>query len=243
MREQYENPPLIEAACRFRFQSEEPWDDSITDRLHDRLKDVYPTRQQVSVEEEELTDESDTEEVIQLRRDDESGSLSLAPHILTVRRWHRYLGWEEFRAMLMQSLRTYQEVAPLQQLQSAALRYLNYIELPSEGARIEEFTNIEIGLPDIDLQEERVLSGWFQEANLVIRKANAVLDVNAGLVPPTEDAPPFLVLDLVCRYRHENALQLENASEWLEKAHSIIEQMFEACITPQVRAGFGKEKE
>lgn len=241
MREQYENPPLLEAACRFRFQSKEPWDDSIADRLHDRLKDVYPTRQQVSAEEEELEDEIGIEGVIQLRRADESGYLSLAPNILTVRRLRPYPGWEEFRAQFTQALHAHQEVAPSQKLQSAALRYLNYIDLPPEGALLSEFTNIEMGLPATDSElEETVVNGWFQEVNLVYRKANTILDVNAGIVAPTESEPPFFVLDFVCRPL-QNQDNVESVLEWLEVAHDKIEKMFEACITEQVRAKFEKE--
>jgi uncharacterized protein (TIGR04255 family) len=52
----------------------------------------------------------------------------------------------------------------------------------------------------------------------------------------------MFVLDLDCSLIQPGNVQLSDGLAWVEHAHTRIENMFEACITDELRARFEEER-
>lgn len=63
----------------------------------------------------------------------------------------------------------------------------------------------------------------------------------ASMIPEKPDVLSFL-LDLDYIMVIPERIPLNQVSDWIEKAHTVVENTFEACITDKCRVLFGKEK-
>lgn len=45
----YSKPPLIEVVCDFKFLSSQPWDWTIPGLFYERIRDRFPTKEQLNI--------------------------------------------------------------------------------------------------------------------------------------------------------------------------------------------------
>lgn len=49
MAKRYKNPPIIEALCEFQFETDAPWDLTSIGLIYDKLKELFPKKQQLQL--------------------------------------------------------------------------------------------------------------------------------------------------------------------------------------------------
>lgn len=247
MARKYQHPPVDEAVCEFRFESDSPWDLAIPGLVSQELFADLPKRRPTSALEattrsagpgtiEQQWVQADR---LQLLSEDEKTVAQISPNLLAVNRLRPYTGWEEFLPLVAKSLAAYQEVASPKGLQQISLRYINrlnfedpveledYFEFyPFVGQRLpQNFTSFIVGIQS-DFDEGRDVLQMQMTSNI-----------------SDEPDTVSIVLDLFYFLGQLGTVAFEEVFGWIEKAHDRIEDAFEGCLKKALRERFGEVDE
>jgi len=237
----YKSPPLVEALCEFRFDPGQPWDWTIPGLIYAKLGEEFPKKQQRKSY--ELSVHEGPQEAAQVRREldrmrfvrkDDTALVQVGHDILSVNHLRPYPHWPAFKELIARVLDTYREVVEPKGFHRIGLRYINRIEIPErEQFEIGDYVT---AIPQIPDALPQAFLRWFQTTDLPLEDINGILTLQSGDIRGEEcpDQAIFL-LDLDCRTVRPDEIALDEAIEWVEKAHEKIESAFEACITPKCR--------
>lgn len=239
----YRNPPVIEAVCEFRFEPGPPWDWTIPGLVYERVKQDFPKKRQQNILEMEARTEGDLFSQVMkggiarvlFLRDDERALIQVSPDLLAVNQLRPYSNWQSFKAIIERALAVYRDVAAPVGFRRIGLRYINRIEVPQQSVRVEEYLR---SFPQIPPGIPRLMSAWAQRVEIPFEEEGGLLILQAGSIREEVQTDTAFLLDLDFSTLHAEAVSLDSAVEWLEKAHSAVERVFEACITPKARELF-----
>jgi uncharacterized protein (TIGR04255 family) len=247
MSRKYNNPPLVEAVCEFQFNPESEWDIAVPGLVYERLKGTFPIREPVpqAVElaltasvrasiQPEIHTASDR---VRFLREDKKALVQVGPHLLSANHLQPYPTWEEYLPMVKMAYDVYREVAKPQGLRRIGLRYINRINIPGSNIALQDYFEFHPYLgPDFPEQIGPFIVGVqiFYDSRDVLRVqlANAAMQ-HADYVS--------MVLDLDYSLIAPQHVEIEAATEWLQVAHDRVEQIFEACLTDQLRSIFEED--
>lgn len=240
----YENPPLVEVLCEFQLEPSQPWDWTIPGLVYDKVKKEFPKKKQQNViemearvEQNELMPSIKKGGVTRLQflREDETALIQVGPNLLAVNHLRPYPTWGRFQKMIKSSLAVYREVAYPKALKRIGLRYINRLEIPEAEVRIEDYI---LAVPQIPEPVPQVFATWIQRVEIPFVDSNGMMVMQSGLVKHEEPNKITFLLDLDFITLDVRDINLENATNWLEKAHAAVEKTFEVCITDKSRALF-----
>lgn len=248
VRRQYANPPLIEAVCEFRFQSENPGDVSIPGLVYAELRNDFPRRlpnPSLGLRSIVTDPEGNQREVNQqlrepsLRfwRDDEAGAIIVGPNRLALSVYQPYPSWLTWQPIIKQAFGVYVEVANPTGIQRIGLRYINQIEHSSDEFEPDEFFNfypfVGDSLPqDLLTFSMNVLIPFNEDRDRLRLQLNTGNRAINGRVPTILDLDYFL--------DKPGIIPIRDALDWLEDAHSHVEETFEGCLKDALREIFGQ---
>lgn len=243
MARQYARPPIIEALCEFRFVPSRPWDMTVPGLLYEKIRDQFPEKQQqvrfdVRLEggEEGLEQKVETAPRIQFRRADDSALVQVGPDLLAVNHLPPYPTWPPFKQLILDTLGQYEDVAAPEGLRRVGLRYINRIEFEAPRVELTEYFHYHPEVPD-DLAEDH---GPFSvQVKIPKRRPRDLLSVTLRSIASGKEGVLAIILDLDYAMVQSEALSLDNVGEWVEEAHSIVHDAFEACVTDRCRELFG----
>lgn len=242
MSKKYESPPLIEAICEFRFTPGQEWDATFPGLIYEKVKDDFNKKktvrqirfQPIRNQDEQIIEQEITER-IQFVREDGRALIQVAPNFLTVNCLSPYPGWNQFHTMISENLNKYTYVAEPEGLRRIGLRYINRIEIPITRVNLEDYFDFYPHLGDKLPQEHGPfivgVQIFFEDKRDVLK-----LDLTTAKSSNSEGLPLFLSLDYFCS--QSNGIGLKEIDDWIETAHTHIEDTFEACITEKTRSLF-----
>lgn len=243
----YENPPLIEAVCEFRFEPSQPWDWTIPGLIYDKVKFEYPKKRQQNIVEVELRAEQ--EELaqrlkggvarMQFLREDERALIQVGPDLLTINHLKPYPNWETFKGMIAHALDIYRQVAVPKGIRRIGLRYINKIEILEPRVKIEDYL---LAVPKVPETVPQIFSTFVQRVEIPFEQANSVLVLQSGTIRDEQWEGTAFMLDLDFFTLRVNKLTLDSVMEWVERAHNEVERAFESCITDKTRTLFMKKE-
>jgi uncharacterized protein (TIGR04255 family) len=236
----YENPPIGEALCQFRFETGREWDIVIPGLLYQKIQSEFPERRQQK--NLEVLFDRETSEVkqssgdrIQFRRADGSALVQLGPDLLVVHILAPYSNWESFKAMILGALGRYYEVAEPAGIRSMALRYINRIRIPASSVQIEDYL---LFSPSVPSALPQTFVGWGSTVNIPLDKTE-LLRITAGSGEENDSNTTIFLLDI-----EVVAVQIggrDGVESRIDRAHEMIETAFEECITDKARMMFKEE--
>jgi len=243
----YENPPLVEALCEFQFESSQSWDWTIPGLVYDKIRKDFPKKKQQNIVEMAARIEQDevTPSIkggvnrMQFLREDETALIQVGPNLLVVNQLRPYTTWGKFQKMINSSLAIYRDVANPKALKRIGLRYINRLEIPEAEVRIEDYI---LAVPTIPEPIPQVFATWIQRVEIPFVDSNGIMVMQSGLLKQEEPNKVNFILDLDFITLDIREVKLENATNWLEKAHDAVEKTFEVCITHKSRALFKETK-
>lgn len=245
MSRQYRNSPIVEAVCEFRFEPSATWDPTIPGLVFERVQTVFPKRRPIKSYEArfEAGSEGVRHEVLQGERsqflsEDEKTLMQVGPHQLIVNRLRPYTKWEEFRAVIGNSLEAYMAIAEPKAFQRIGLRYINRIELPGESIDPGVFFNFH---PFVGPELPQAFDSFFTGIQIPYNNGADLLRIQMSLAGPSAPGVVPILLDLDYFLGRSKAVSIGGESEWLEQAHGRIEQSFEGCIKDALRQQFEEE--
>jgi uncharacterized protein (TIGR04255 family) len=240
----YDEEPLREAVCEFRFNSTIPWDWTLPGLVYEKFRKDFPLKRQTSLLElgESVPDvvASQFESAatrVQFSSSDELRLLQMAPNTFSVHHRSPYPGWAKFLKLALESLSTYLEVVPAGAFVRLGLRYINRIALPAGQADLAEYFTLAPHLP-------QGVAG--QLSSFVLQLQNDVaegdeLRIVFGTVVPEEHEESAYILDLDFYSTLEREPSTEIAENWLNHAHELLENSFDASFTNRTHVEVFKE--
>ncbi len=142
----YMNPPVVEAACEFRFDASSSWDLAIPGQVYTDLREQFPDKEQaqtieatLGVGNEGFQQAISRQELLKMESHDKTEVVQVAAHRLVVSKLRPYSSWGEFRPLIMRAFRSYLGVAQPAGLYRMGLRYINRLNLPQEPAQLEDY--------------------------------------------------------------------------------------------------------
>lgn len=236
----YKNPPLIEALCEFQFEPDQPWDWTIPGLVYDKIKKEFPKKKQQKILEMEFRAEQEISQTVkggigrmQFLREDESALVQVGPNLLVVNHLTPYPTWNKFQEMIKNGLAVYNEVANPKALKRISLRYINRLKIPQSEVRIEDYI---LAVPTIPAPLPQVFATWIQRVEIPFEDSNGVMAMQSGSIRHEVPNSIAFLLDLDFVTLDIQRVNLENAMEWVARAHDEVEKAFEVCITDKTRA-------
>ena len=237
----YHTPPLVEALCEFHFEPDTPWDDTIPGLLYHELRADFPEREQVqrlqltvTATENVINPQFAQMSQVRLLNSERTSLIQIAPYLLTVNRLQPYAGWDAFVAIVQRGYAAYRDIAQPLHLRGIIVRYLNQFTFAATPLALETYFNFYPYTGD----NFPTMSGFAASAQFAFADARDMLLVQ--MRPLAEQQPQHVAIQLELSYflNAPRAVALDDALDWVTQAHQHIEDIFEACITGQLRERF-----
>lgn len=246
MGRKYNNSPIEEALCEFQFIPSQPSDMTIPGLLYEKISDEFPIKQQqmgfgigFQPKEGGIEQKFEMSQRMQFFRSDKSALVQVGPDLLTVNHLKPYPTWELFKPLILKNLEIYQAIAKPKGFRRIGLRYINKIEFDEHPLELTDYFNyypfIPTNLPQMHETFQIRVEIPYEEG------LDRLLLTFASAIPEKPDILSLL-LDLDYIMAIPDRIALNQVSDWIEKAHTMVENAFEACITNKCRSLFGEKK-
>ncbi len=242
MGRKYNNSPIIEALSEFRFEPGDPWDLTIPGLLYDKIKEALPQRRQAKQFQFSLAPGPEVAEGqlqatgrMQFFREDEKALVQVDRDLLVVNHLKPYPTWREFLPLIHQAFDAYREVAAPSGLRRIGLRYINRIEIPGPRARLEDYFHFR---PFVGHDLPQDFASFIVGIEVPYDSSRDRLRLQATTAGAQAPDTATIMLDLDYFLAQPGQVALEGVTQWLEVAHSRLEDVFEACITDPLREMF-----
>jgi uncharacterized protein (TIGR04255 family) len=251
MGRKYKKPPVVEALCEFQFVPSQSWDITIPGILYEKIRNEFPIKQQqmdlgVRVWPKEEGMPGHRVEFgpfgpprMQFFRMDKISVVQIAQDLLTVNHLKPYPAWEEFKSLILSILGKYREIANPKGFKRINLGYINKIDLEEDKIEFTEYFNYYPSLPH---NLPRTHKAFQVTVEIPYEQERDILRLTLATIVPEKPNTLSLVLDIAYAMVRPESIALDEVPDWLEDAHTIVENAFEACITEKCRALFEEVK-
>lgn len=242
MSKQYNNPPVIEAVCEFRFGPESHWDLTIPGLVFEKVRDDFPKRRQVQHFLLKIPAKTQAEalptERMHFLRDDEKALIQVGPNFLAINRLKPYESWEEFLPIIEKGLHAYQHIVEPLTIKRIGLRYINHISVetpPDYLLPLDKFFNI---YPFTKNFPQSMLNSFNVGIQLPYEENRDNLKLTLSSLDTETLDEHIILLDLDYFLTKPDAIKPDGAISWVKGAHVHLEKAFEAAITDKLRQIF-----
>jgi uncharacterized protein (TIGR04255 family) len=246
MGRKYKNPPLVEAVCEFRLIQETHWDLTVPGLFYEGVKAEFPHREQRSFQELQIIHEPQgfrqelqVSERVFLFSPDRRLLIQIGPRLLVVNALKPYPTWQGFKPRIEMAWKKLQGIVEVQGLERIALQYINRIELP-EKEGVVQLSDYFSFYPTIGPRLPREMALFIAGAEFSFKGGWDRCRVQ--LTPDTAGEKNALLLDVNYFLARPNSVKVSEALQWIEEAHTQVEEIFEGCITDKLRELFGEVK-
>lgn len=243
MSKKYKNPPIVEALCEFQFGPGTSWDLVMPGLIYDELRDIFPGREPDRVLLQTPSSSGPRvqySEAISFLSKDNRVSVLIGPNILSVNHLVPYSSWEDFVPLIKRSLDAYTNIVEPEQLQNVELRYINDLSVPKEPSKLENYLSLR---PFVDPGLPQNFGSFITGIQVPYEDQRDSLKIEVQGSSETESDSVRLTLDLDYILLRTEEIDFKDVFEWLDVAHSRIEDTFEACVTDEMKRTFEEVSE
>jgi len=174
---------------------------------------------------------------MQFLREDSSALVQVQPHVLTVNQLKPYPEWPAFKALILEQLHVYTDVAKEQQLTRIGLRYINRIEIPAAKFELEQYF---VALPSVPAGIPDTFGSFLMQVEIPHDDPSMTLRLAVGSLPPSaaDQSAVMLDLDMVT----DQAPNIDGVAAWLDTAHDRLETVFDKSLTEKTHKELLKEE-
>jgi uncharacterized protein (TIGR04255 family) len=233
----YEHDPIIEALCEFHFSADSSWDSATIGLVYEQLKNIFPTRREITV----ITANLDTatgEQVVdrtprmQFFSGDEKSLVQISKDFLAINQLKPYTTWKQFLPMIEHGVNAYKNVVPSAKIERIGLRYINTITFPTSEITLEDYFNFYPHVVD-GISKQRI--GINMSVRSLYEDGRDILNTQLNTV-----GEATIALDFDYVLLKPEQFTLDNYTDWLQIAHNHVEVAFESCITDTAKKTFGE---
>jgi uncharacterized protein (TIGR04255 family) len=135
---------------------------------------------------------------------------------------------------------TLQKIVDVQGLERIGLRYINRIELPEGKEEVVKLSDYFNFYPTIGPRLPQKMAFFIASAEFPYKEGQDRCRVQ--LSPDSAGEKNALLLDIDYFLAKPQAVGASEALQWVEEAHTKVEEIFEGCITERLRELFGQVK-
>ena len=135
----------------------------------------------------------------------------------------------------MDAFKAYREVASPRSIHRIGLRYINTIELAGSGIDLEDYFEFR---PYVGPNLPRTIGPFAMSVQLPFENSRDVLNLQMVSQAGVLSDITTIILDLDYFLVKSGEVELDEAFEWIDIAHTHIEDIFEASITEQLKQKF-----
>jgi len=239
----YKYSPIIEAVCEITFKPSQEWDWTIPGLFYEHIKEKFPIKKEKKQFNVQLKTDNDefAQEIkhsvnrMQFFAQDETRLLQVGPNKLSINKLKPYLNWEDYRSMIVDAFKIYNDVVVPENIDKIGLRYINRIETREMGVEIEDYLT---AVPKVSDKISQIFKKWVQRVEIPFENLGALLILQSGSAQDDKLEGVAFILDLDFVSFKQNEIDLDSAVDWIDKAHDEVEHIFEACITNKSREIF-----
>ncbi len=246
MSKKYKNSPIIEAVCEFIFTDGTKWDLTIPGLVYEAVRTKFPNKEQHLHQLINISTELPSDRVkSQIRRNeiavfltpDKKMSIQVGPHTLSINRLKPYTSWDDLKSHIEYAFGVLSNKVEIEGLQRIGLRYINRIEIPHKSYNLEKYFQFRPFLGDNlpEVADSFILGCAFSfygaQDTCKVQLTDAIPE-KSGV-----DSSAF-ILDLDYFLARPKTIEAKNALEWVDRAHTNIESLFEGCISEPLRQIF-----
>ena len=242
MSKKYQNPPIIEAVCEFRFSLDTKWDLAIPGLLYEKVKADFPVREQRLFQEVEIKQSAQGVEQIMHPRerivflDNENRVLiQVGERLLAINCLKSYPTWTKFVSLIRYSFKAINEVVKLKQVQRIGLRYINRIEIADLNVKLDNYFDFRPSLGD---RLPKNIGNFMIGCVIPFKDMTAECDLKLMRGVPQKNGNMAFILDIDYYLKQSKDAFIDDICDWIEKAHAQVENIFEGCITDRLRIIF-----
>ncbi|MBI5208123.1 MAG: TIGR04255 family protein, partial [Candidatus Firestonebacteria bacterium] len=174
---------------------------------------------------------------MQFFKKDKTALIQLGIDLLVINHLKPYPTWKSYKPLILDNLNKYNDLAKPKGLKRIGLRYINKIDISEISANMADYFNYYPNLPK-DLPQ--VHESFNTQIGIPYEQNRDMMFLNFNsILTDKQDAISFL-LDLDYSMRMPGKVNFNEIDDWLEKAHNVIENTFESCITNKLRTLFGE---
>lgn len=239
MDRKYAKSPIKEALCEFQFVPNQPWDMTVAGLFYEKIKEEFPIKkQQVGYQfgfqpkEDGIEQKVEKFQRMQFFNSDSSALVQVGVDLLTINHLKPYSKWENFKSMIIENLKKYQELATPKGFKRIGLRYINKIGFSENSIEIKDYFNYYPSTPD-DLPQMH--DTFHVRVEIPYKQGRDHLIITLTNVIPEIPDRISLILDLDYIIEKPEITTGNQTSDWIADAHIEIKKAFEACITDKCR--------
>ncbi len=235
----FERPPLVEAVCEFRFTDSSGWDWTVPGRLHERIRNAFPTvrqiRPRVVVVGMEPAPPVSNVERLHFASADGTRLVQSGPNLLAINVLPPYPGWDQFCDLVLKIFGHHAKLVQAGPVARVGLRYINRIGLGGRDA-----ADLLCVLPELRSFFDASPTSFFERYEIHYAEPPGALTYQAGDVAGPERA---LMIDLDFWRESLDEVSPDALRRWLTAAHDRIEEVFVRSLSEKARALLGMREE
>jgi uncharacterized protein (TIGR04255 family) len=240
--QKYRKPPVVEALCELVFEGSQ-WDDAVLGQFYDRVKDKFPKRRQMDIQQAQFVVSPQGQSAgiqrlpaqMQFLDAAESALLQLRQDLLVVNQLRPYPNFEGWEPNIYSALKVYWELTKPKGIRRIGLRYINRIIIPETSVRMEDYFNI---YPQLPKEVGEVHGDFMIRVELPGQGEGHTVLVTFATAPPEQKGQTAHLLDFYDIFQPDSLLSEADVQAEARKARVNINTAFEGSITDKLRALF-----
>jgi uncharacterized protein (TIGR04255 family) len=238
MPNKFQNPPLVEAVCEFRFKSKS-WDPTIAGILFPKIEEYFSKKESVQEGSVELFFDAKVKKEPEISHSEsefpkfsnDAGNIFtiMKKNAISIHCIKPYSNWEEFNSKIKFILDKYQESANPEKLDRVGLRYINKISLPKIDFIFSDYFKIKVTPLEDIIKVEDINA---MQIGVVSKSDNSLIKTQFVWLGDKNENKEF-ILDIDCFTDNPGDMD-----DWLEKSHSKIEKIFLSSLNEKTITTF-----
>lgn len=242
MSKKYSNPPIVEAVCEFRFSKDTPWDMVVPGLLYEKIRSEFPIREpkmiqdiNINLNNNKIEPVLNPHERIIFKNIDKNILVQVDNNLLAINHLKPYPTWTKFQPLIISTFKKLSGVVVFKQIQRIGLRYINRIEIPEPQIELEKYFKFK---PDLGDKLPQDVGNFMLHCELPHKAINADCDIKFTNAIPAVNNKSAFILDIDFYLTKPLTAAIDDITKWIESAHTNVENIFEGCITDNLRKEF-----
>jgi uncharacterized protein (TIGR04255 family) len=152
----------------------------------------------------------------------------------TFSRLRPYINWEHFCSEARRLWRIYREGTAVKSITRIAVRYINRLDLPMVGEKIDLKDYLRTG-PEISPELPQNLNGYFMQLRIPLDDVASEVIVTQTIVEPAQEDVASILLDIDLFRTADIPQDEEQLWHTFDQLRPVKNQVFEASITDRTR--------
>jgi uncharacterized protein (TIGR04255 family) len=168
---------------------------------------------------------------------DEGCAVQVGPRLLSVSCQKPYTDWEMVSGRIKGIFNRFRDVIGVDAVRTMNLRYVNLIEIPEEVVTLSDYFSF---YPTVPSGLSRTPAGFIAGCEYTFNDERDNCRIELTDAVPESLRHNAYLLNIDFFLAKEESISLDGVADWLNEAHSHVEEIFEACIKDPLRELFGQ---